>query len=300
MGIALAFGALVLPRSATPDSVPLPAVNVGALNAALHEDQLRAEAGKRGLPDDVREFGSLIRSFNHLEVVADDATPVNAARNALDKALGALIGKDPERLRVLRAVETESFLAEVRAFEKSGAISDELVALSGPFVTRMRAVGWCRGNRVLLSEAERRVAYKMQWNGVAGVDRRPEFALSLDETRVLYGLYFRLPHAAEPQLRGFEAAREGAKDVAACDALTAGEELAAEAWRFERIGRFGAIDPTYPVAYAKGIAQFKMRKFQPAADSFEVFLRDHEDGPYVLKARNYLRAALSAAREGGV
>ena len=164
-------------------------------------------------------------------------------------------------MRMLRAVQIETFLSEVKAFERSGQVSDELVAVAGPFVERMRAVGWCRGNRVLLDENERRVAYKVAWNGIIGVDRRPDCALSLDETRVLYGLYLRLPHAPESQIRALDVARNGARDVAACEALSAGEHLAAESWRLNQIGRLAPLDPTYPAAYAKGIAQFRMRKF---------------------------------------
>lgn len=296
--VAVVFGALLLPRPAAPDAVPLPVVDRAAFGAIVRADGERAERARReGLASDVREFGTLLRDFNHAEATDSDATRLNTARAALDRALPPLAAGDAEKLRVLRAVQTEAFLVEVRAFERTGQISDELVALAGPFVERMRSVGWCRGQKVLLDDDERRVAYKLAWNGVAGVDRRPDFALSLDETRILYGLYLRLPHAPEPQIRAFAAARNGASDAAACDALTAGEHLAAEAWRLERITRLGAIDPTYPVAFAKGIAQFRMRKFLASGDSFEAHLRDHPDGPYAAKAKNYLRAALTAARE---
>lgn len=298
---ALTFGALMLPRAAVPEVVPTPVVDESALGAVVREDTARAARARTdGLDSAVRELGSLLRDFNKAEAQGDDAARLGSARSAIDQALAPLVGKDPEKLRVLRAVQLEAFLDEVRAFER-GAPSDEpsaeLVALAGAFVTRMRAVGWARGRRILLDESERRVAYKLAWNGIAGVDRRPELALTLDETRVLYGLYFRLPHAPEAQIRAFEAARRGARDAAACDALTAGEHLAAESFRLERIQRFAAIDPTYPAAYAKGIAQFRLRKFLAASDSFETELRDHEGGPYSAKAKNFLRASLAAARE---
>lgn len=295
--VALVGGALLLPRPAVPDAVPLPAVDEGAFAAIVKDDAARAaRARAEGLPGDVREFGTLVREFNHREATDDDATRIASARTALDRALPALVAPGADPLKTLRAVQLEAFLNEARAFERTGQASDELVALAGPFVERMRAVGWCRGAEILLTEEERRVAYKLAWNGVAGVDRRADFALSLDEMRVLYGLYLRLPHAPEPQIRAFAAARAGAKDDAACAALTAGERLAAESWRLERIGRLAGIDPTYPVAYAKGIAQYRLGKFLAAGDAFESHLRDHPDGPYTIKARNFLRAAMIAAQ----
>ncbi len=278
--------------------MPLPRVDVAAFEALVREDTARAARARReGLSDDVREFGTLLREWNRAEAEGDDSTRVSRARGAIDVALPAMTAKDGERLRALRAVQLENFLAEVRAFERTGVASEELVALGGSFVERMRAVGWRRGPRVLLDENERRVAYKVAWNAVAGVDRRADFALSLDESRVLYGLYLRLPHAPEVQIRSFGAARKGARDAAACEALTAGERLAAEGWRLERIGRLAALDATYPAAYAKGVAQFRMRRFVAAADAFEAFLRDHPAGPYAIKSRNFLSAALAAARD---
>jgi hypothetical protein len=298
VAIALVGAVLLLPRSATPEIVPLPRIDTAAFRARVEEDVLRAERARReGLPSDVREFGTLIREWNHSEAAGDDATRVARARGALDAALPAIVTKDVERLRMLRAVELETFLDEVRAFERTGKVSEELVAVGGPFIERMRAVGWCRGQRVLLTENERRVAYKLAWNGVAGVERRADFALSLDETRALYGLYLRLPHAPETQIRGFEAARRGARDVAACEALGAGEKLAAEGWRLERIGRLAALDPTYPATFARGIAQFRMGRFAAAADAFEAYARDHAEGPHALESRNFLSASLAAARE---
>lgn len=295
--VALLGAAFLMPRAATPDIVPLPTVDRAAFEARVRDDATRAERARaEALPADIRELGSLLREWNRLEATDDDATRIGAARAAIDRALPAVLG-NIEGIRSLRAVQLETFLAEVRAFERTGKPSDELVAVAGPFVDRMRSVGWIRGQRVLLTEEERRVAYKLTWNGVAGVDRRSELALTLDETRVLYGLYLRLPHAPEPMIRSFAAARNGARDAAACEALTAGERLAAEGWRLDRIGRLAAIDPTYPVAYAKGVANFRLRKFLASADAFETYLREQPEGPYSLKARNFLRAAHRAARE---
>lgn len=294
----VAFAAFLAPRPAPPDVVPVPEVDGVALRREITRDSaLAAGARSAPLPSQVREFGSLIRDWNKLESDGADASRISESRGALDRLLPTLLASGVEPLRALRAVQLEAFLAEVRRFETTGAISAELQALGGPFIERMRAVGWIRGRHVLLTEEERRVAYKSTWNGIAGVEKRADFAVTLDETRVLYGLYFRLPHAPEPQIRAFDAARKGAKDRAACDAIAAGERLSAENWRLDRIQRFANLDPSYPVAFAKGVAQFRMRKFLASADSFENHLRERPSGPYALKARNFQRAAVAASRE---
>ena len=89
-------------------------------------------------------------------------------------------------------------------------------------------------------------------------------------------------------------ARTNAKDKVTCDALEAGENLAAEAWRLDKINKLGAIDPAYPLAYAQGVAQFRLGHFEASVEAFEAWVKEHPDGAYVLRARNYLRAALEA------
>jgi hypothetical protein len=140
--------------------------------------------------------------------------------------------------------------------------------------------------------------FKEMWNGLmgAGVADRPAFRPTLDEERALYSLYLSRPHPARTARDAIAAARRAAHDEASCQALAQAERVAVEAWRLERIARFAAIDPTYPVAYARGIANLRRGDYTHAADDLSTWLRDHPDGPFTLRARSALRAAVASLR----
>jgi TolA-binding protein len=92
------------------------------------------------------------------------------------------------------------------------------------------------------------------------------------------------------------AARRGANDARTCQALAETERVARETWRLERIARLAAIDPTYPAAYAKGVASFGRGKYAEAASAFRAWLHDHPEGPLALRAQSFLLEALDAER----
>ena len=140
------------------------------------------------------------------------------------------------------------------------------------------------------------MAFKLTWNATVDLETRAELAPTLDEMRVLYAFYVRHPHAPEAVRARLEAARKVARDEAALRALDAGETLAAEAWRIEKIRRIAALDTAYPTRFALGVAYFRHGEFATSAESFRDWLHDHPDGPWTLRARNHLRAALDEAR----
>ena len=127
-------------------------------------------------------------------------------------------------------------------------------------------------------------------------DRRPELAPTLDEERVLYTFFLRAPHAPEAVRARFDAARRGARDAAACRAIDEGERMAAEAWRATKIRALGAIDPAYPTPFALGVALQRAGEAPAASAAFRAWLDAHPDGPWTLRARNHLRAALDDVR----
>ncbi len=88
--------------------------------------------------------------------------------------------------------------------------------------------------------------------------------------------------------------RKTATDDKSCRALTAVERAAIESWRLDHIARLAAIDPSYPVEYARGVARFGRGEYRASADAFRKWLTDHPDGPLALRAQNFLRAAAQA------
>jgi len=293
--VGLATGALLLPRPAAPEAVPLPEVDERALDRAREGDRRAAADARRSpLEDDVRALGSAIREFNVREARGEDEARLREARAALQAIVPDVVARRGlGALARLRAVQLEAFLEEVRRFERTGEESDELRALAGPFVPRMTHVGWCQGHAIALDDDARRVAYKLTWNGLVGSPA--DLAPTLDEMRVLFTFYLMHPHPSEASKQALAAARAAAKDPAALASIDAGEELAREAWRLERIERLGALDPAYPLSFARGVAQFRLGQHEAAAQSFRAWIDHHPDGPWALRAKNHLLAAMRAA-----
>jgi len=287
--------ALLLPRPVAPESIPLPDVDEGALERAREVDRrAAAEARRTPLEDDVRALGSALRELNTREARGEDEARLREARSAISASLSDVVARRGlAALARLRAVQLDAFLGEVRRFEATGEQGDELRALGGPFVERMTHVGWCKDHVVLLDDDARRAAYKTAWNGLVGAPA--ELALTVDETRVLYRFFLTHPHPSETARQSLTTARAAAKDPAGLAAIDAGEALAAEAWRLDRVERLGALDPAYPLAFARGVGEFRLGRYEASARSFRAWIDRHPDGPWSLRARNHLLAAARAA-----
>src|SRR5271154_4916188 len=89
VGVAVLLGMLLLPRRATPDTVPLPLADPHALARTLEADRLLAARGRsEPLSGSVRALGSALRDFHTLEAHEDaDLVEVGKARGAVDLAL---------------------------------------------------------------------------------------------------------------------------------------------------------------------------------------------------------------------
>ena len=299
VGAAIVLGLLLLPRHAPPESIPLPVPDARALARATAGDHALAEhARHEALPGAVRALGSAMRDFHSLEARATtaDAFQLGQARRRVDEALiDALAGGDAPLL-ALRAAELEAFLEEVRRFEATGEQSPELQALSGAFVRAMTAEGWCEGHTLLAREAELRTMYKQMWNAFLGFERRPGFEPSLDELRVLYAFSLSHAHPSKPMRDALAAARRGARDAKACQAIAEAERMAVESWRLEHVKSLAAIDSAYPADYALGVASYRHGDYDASVAAFRRWLHDHPEGPLTLRAQNYLRAAADADR----
>ena len=219
---------------------------------------------------------------------------MNEVRTAIEDVLAPLLGGHDDSLLALRATQLESFVAEVHAFEKTGTESAELQALGGPFVRRMREVGWCREHACIFDDEALRTMFRLSWNGLLRLERAP-FAPGLEEERALFAFYLRHPHAPEAARKRIDEARASARSAKACAALVEAEAIAADGWRIEKVKRLAQLDPEYPRDYALGVLKYRNKTYEAAAESFRDWLEAHPDGPWTLRARNYLRASLSEA-----
>jgi hypothetical protein len=299
LGVALVLGALLLPRRAAPESVPLPIADRVALARVVASDTELAEHARREpLPGAVRALGSALRLFHTREAADADNQQLFDARRAVDTALVDVLhgSAGAEPLVALRAVQLEGFLDEVRKFEATGQKSPELDALAGAFVRSLTLEGWCEGHTLAPDATVLRVMFKHMWNGFLGLDSRPELRPTLDEERALYAFYLSHAHPSKTMRDALGAARRGARDQRSCIALDEAERAATEAWRIEHIARLAKIDPSYPADYARGVASFRRGDFGTSAVAFQAWLQAHPGGPLALRAQNFLRAAAAADR----
>jgi len=294
LGVALVFGPLVLPRAAPPDVVPLPIVDSQELDRRIVADRALAERVRReALPDDVRALASAIREFHALEAKDASGQELRQARIKVDSLIPAAVAAGIDALVRLRASQLEGFLVEVARFEATGNESEELGELGGSFLRRMRREGWVRDKTVMFGDIERRVVFKLMWDAFIGLEGRAELAPSLDEMRALYRFYLSHPHVSDAKRAAIEAARRGATEQKQCDAILVGEQLGIDEWRLERVNKIAAIDPSYPAAYARGVLEFRRRRFAASAEAFREWLRDHPTGPWSKRAEGHLRAAVA-------
>jgi hypothetical protein len=297
LGVGLVLGVLLLPWSVVPEGVPLPEPDAAALASVVAADHAAAERTRtQPLPGPIRALGTALRAFHTLEAEQGSESDLSSARSAIDRELAGVFQEGDEPLLALRAVELEGFLEETRRFEETGRPSLELDALAGTFVRSMTGQGWCVGHTLLAGPAVLRVMFKEMWNGFVGVQGRAAFEPSLDEKRVLFGFYLSHPHPGSAAHDQVAALRRGARDARDCAAADKIERRATARWRLERVTRLAAIDPSYPAAYAKGIASYDVGSYEASAEAFRTWIGEHPDGPYTLRAQAFLRAALAAAR----
>ena len=286
-------GAIIgVPRSIPPREVPPPSVAAAALDRALAADEARAreaaaQAARGELDYDVRALGEAVRAFGRAEVADRGAGKEEAHRRAT-LAARAAIAHGPDAVLALRAYQARAFLREMRAFERTGEASEELSELGGVFPRSAVAYRWYdpSARRLLPGTAALLALYKKRWNEVTGL-KGEVFALSLDEERALFAFLIEHPAvAAAPSSPGASAATERARAIAV--------RAAEEERRLEKIRDLARLDATYPAAFAEGVVLFRLGRFEAAAVAFERHLAAHPDGPWTLRARNHLKAALES------
>jgi tetratricopeptide (TPR) repeat protein len=296
--IAVLMMALMMPRATTPDAVPLPTLDVRALSEVMRADDARvAKAKSARLPSDVLGLGSAVRAIQAVQLNPEaNENDLQTAQATLEEARRILSGRNDwqDDVLALRALQMSAFLEELARYEQTGQSTKDLDELGGGFIRRMRSSGWADGNRVLLDEGQRRAIFKTVWNALAGVDGIEAFTLKIDEQRALYTLYIGRPYPGDASQRTLDAMRRDAKSADQCARAAIDDRRAREVWRAEKIKRFGQIDPSYPTAYALGVAYYRGGRYDLSSDAFRAWIDAHPDGPLSTRARNHLKAALDA------
>jgi hypothetical protein len=260
--------ALAVAQSSVPADLPAPQVDRRMIAIAGDEAiALAGEARNSPLPYEVRAVGELFRRYGAAEAAgrSDLGQLLVDLRHA---AADAAHRRPPRELARLQAVQTELFIAAVVAWER-GEGTGELDQLGGGLLGRAREHGWLDGGRLLMSSTERRVLFRLRWAELTGLRNRVPFVPALDDWRVYYG--FLLEHP------------EGRDEA---------ERLRKQ---FGYVTALAKRDPTYPLWLARGVLLYRSEAFAESADAFAAHLDQHPDGPYALRAKNHLLAALAKA-----
>lgn len=305
LGVFVVFAALLFPRAAPPDELPLPRIDRARIDAIRAEEAERvAQAKQTGLGPDARTLGSEIRAYHTLQIRKVPRAELDEAKVRVERARAFTVAREGlPALAALFAVQQQRFLAALEQWEREGARAEgtpedpehakERNELGGVYLERLREAGWAGDHHLLANDDERHVLYKMMWGSDVGLDGEAMFALSTDERRVLYGLFLRAPHPPEMLQASLRAAVERAKTREDCELAELEQKRATARWRVGKIVALAEIDPDYPKHYALGIAQLEVGDAAAAAEAFRAGLASSPDGPYALRSRNLLKYAMA-------
>ncbi|APR82247.1 Hypothetical protein A7982_07596 [Minicystis rosea] len=285
---------LAVPRPVDPTVVPEPTIIPRVLaQAARADDDLAAQAeaeaahGDR-LGFDVRTLGSAIRSYGQADAAGRDTEVVVARRDVAEAGKRALAHGDDALLR-LRAYQLRLFLRALRHWEAKGVETADLRELGGAFISMSQHNGWVKDGVVVMDDAVRRAMFKKRWNELT-LARGGRFELSIDEQRALYRFLIRRPPNDESEAPAAVRALRSMKQDERAAFVT-------EQYRLRKIDELAALDATYPADLARGVVFYRMRRYPVAMELFRRHLDAHPDGPFTLRAQNYLRAALGHAAD---
>lgn len=257
---------LAAPRPVTPREIPLPRVDRKELRRiqALNSERARkVESEPLGFP--VRRFGELLRRVG-ASTAHSEASRLRAELRGQFRAVRRTTGT--EALLRLRAVQTRLFLEALGRLKQGASEISELRELAGAFEQRARRSAWLDENgRSVFSDAELSAFYLFHWTELVGALADPAFRPTLHEARVLYRALIEHPEGQDPTERDYR-----------------------------RLGYVRALeqrDSSYPADLARGVLQFRLGQPVAASRSFLEHLDKNADGPYALRARNYLLAALA-------
>jgi len=280
VGCAVLATSLALPRPAAPEIVPLPRHDAKEARRAAELDRARArEARAEPLPHGIRLVGELFRRAGAASV--DDPPRAHELLRTLARDVREHIaaGRTEDLLR-LRALQGELFVGAVREWERTGRPTEELRELGGDFVERARGrmtePGWMterrsseagHEGRLVLSDAQLRLLFRVRWGTLTGTHRVHPFGPSLNEQRHYYATLIEHPPGDERQDRIWT--------------------------QLEAVSALERVDRTYPAEFARGVLLYELGDFPGAAQSFQAHARRQGDGPWLLLARNHWLATRS-------
>ncbi len=267
LGVVLATALsalLVVPRQVEPEMLPPPRIDRGEQRTYIRLEQQRSERGRTGLPLEVRSVGEAFRRFGQASFEGSAAAAqIGSQLQRLARVAVARHGT--ERLLELRGLQTELFIGalDVASGDEPGS---ELRQLGGSLLRAGRHRGWFGPSPWAADDKELRTLFRVFWAEALGLGQAHPYAPTLNEWRVYYRFLL-----SQPTTEGSE--RDG--DLR------------------RKLGYVAALaqhDQTYPVHLARGVLLYHRGAQAESAGEFRAHLEGQPDGPWALRARNYLAA----------
>ena len=260
---AVLSSVLVVPRRVEPELIPPPVID--RIEQAEHEalEHSRSARARAGLPRDVRAVGEAFRRFGRASSESEETSLV-VQRQLQRLAQVAIAGYGNDALLELRALQSELFVQAL--LEGSDAEPTlEQRELGGRLLVTGRQRGWFAPSPTAAGRDELASLFRVHWADVLGLRQHP-YAPTLNEWRVYYRFLL-----SQPSPSGAE--REGDLE--------------------RKLGYVAALaqhDQSYPSHLARGVLLYQRGSAAAAAAELEAHLRDHPDGAWTLRAKNYLAA----------
>jgi hypothetical protein len=273
--IVASISAVVVPRSASPSSLPPAELGLELLASARAESaRAHREAEALELPNSTRLLAARLRSLGRMEASGDERAIDNGRQMIFDAARQALHER-PQAVVALRDLEAarfrELYLHRMRAHHDPP--SDELAELGGSILLQFDENGWLSKSADIDASTDILLEgfYKRRFARVLDT-KLPALSPSQTEERAVLG--FLLLHPPKPRIDEGNSGGDGTGP-----------------YLLRRIDELVKLEPSYPASYAKGIVLFRMGHFEASASAFDSFLQEG-DGPYRLRAINYLKSAV--------
>jgi len=261
ISMAVLSALLVVPRDVPPELVPPPRIDRPEQRQAADVETRRAESARAGLPLEIRSVGEAVRRQGRAAYAAPElSTQVSAQLRRLGAE--ALAHQGPERLLELRALQTELFMAAIAS--RPAEPSSEAIELAGGLLLAGKGQGWLEPPPLGADDDELATLYRMYWSQAVGLLAHP-FAPTLNEWRVYFRFLLGRPTP--------EADRAG--DLRR---------------KLEYVAALASHDQEYPAHLARGVLLYQSGAPIESAIELRQHLERSPDGPWSLRARNYLAA----------
>jgi hypothetical protein len=261
ISMAVLSALLVVPRDVPPELVPPPRIDREEQRQGAEREAQRAGRARGGLPRDIRSVGEAVRRHGHA-AYASPALSSQVSAQLRRLAAEALARQGAERLLELRALQTELFVASFRS--RPAEPPAEAVEVAGGLLVTGKPLGWFEPPPVGADDDELATLYRLYWSEAVGLEAHP-FAPSLNEWRVYYRFLLGRPTP--------EADRAG--DLRR---------------KLEYVAALAHHDQEYPAHLARGVLLYQTGSPLQSAAELQRHLLQSPDGPWSLRARNYLAA----------